>query len=218
MLTKLLSTKDSFFESFYDYDYYARQVKTFDEYLPLIKASVDDFTDDEKAKLQKCTAECDRFLQYVTFPGFDGTKASNIVWKLGKVKGKLYEYGLPHTRLGNLILLPETNINEESNQLIRTLIHEKIHLYQQQYPDDMKIYLDRSNIVKIKKRQYDDLIRVNPDLDNWIYKDQTTGFVYDKAQYTSKYPANILDVKNPNQQFEHPFEKMAVEISRQRKY
>lgn len=217
-LNKLLSTKDGFFESFFDYDYYARNVKTFEEYLPLIKASVDDFTDDEKVKLQRCTTECDRYLQTVSFPGFDGTKASNIVWTLGKVTGKMYEYGLPHTRLQNLIVLPNTNINDDDNQLIRTLIHEKIHLYQQQYPTDIQIYLDRSNIVKFKKRQYDDLIRVNPDLDDWIYKNLTSGFVYDKAQYNSKSPINILDVKNTNQLFEHPFEKMAVEISRQRAY
>jgi hypothetical protein len=217
-LNKLLSTKDGFFESFFDYDYYARNVKTFEEYIPLIKASVDDFTNDEKVKLQKCTTECDRYLQYVSFPGFDGTKASNIVWTLGKVKGKLYEYGLPHTRLQNLIVLSDTNIDDDVNQLTRTLIHEKIHLYQQQYPNDIQIYLDRSNIGKYKKRQYNDLIRVNPDLDDWIYKDLTTGFLYDKAQYNSKSPINILDVKNTNQLFEHPFEKMAVEISRGRKY
>lgn len=217
-LRMLLSTKDMFFESFFDYDYYARQIKTFEEYLPLIQASVDDFTEDEKIKLQKCTAICDHYLQYVTFPGFDGVKASNIVWNLGKVKGTLYEYGLPHTRLRNLIVLPDTNINEDNNQLIRTLIHEKIHLYQQQYPEEVQIYLNKSNLVKYKKREYNDFIRVNPDLDDWIYKDRTTGFLYDKAQYNSKYPRNILDVKTTNQLYEHPFEKMAVEISRQRKY
>jgi hypothetical protein len=215
-LTTLLSTKDKFFESFFDYDYYARQIKTFDDYLPLIDASTDDFTENERLKLLKCTIECDLFLQYVSFPGFDGTKASNIVWKLGKVKGKLYEYGLPHTRLQHLIVISQENIDDEMNQLIRTLIHEKVHLYQQQYPNDVQIYLDRSNIVKLKQRQYDDLIRANPDLDDWIYT--SNGFIYDKAKYSSKFPSSIVDVTNTNQLYEHPFEKMAVEISRQRRY
>jgi hypothetical protein len=217
-LTLLLSTKDAFFESFFDYDYFARQVKTFEEYLPRIAASTSDFTKDEIIKLQKCTSACDHYLQYVNLPGFDGTKASNMVWILGKVQGKLYEDGLPHTRLQKLIVLPQTNINDDENQLIRTLIHEKIHLYQQQYPQDMNVYLNKSNIVKHKKRDYDDFIRVNPDLDNWIYKDVINGFVYNKAKYNSKYPRNILDVENTNQLFEHPFEKMAVEISRHRKF
>ena len=60
------------------------------------------------------------------------------------------------------------------------------------------------------------MIRANPDLDDWIYKDKITGFIY-KCEYTSKEPQNILDVKNTDQLLEHPFEKMAVEISQQRK-
>ena len=149
-----------------------------------------------------------------SFPGFDGVKASNIPWKFGRVTGKLYEYGLAHTRFNDVIIFSEDSLNNTEPQFTKTLIHEKIHLYQKQYPNDVQTYLSYNNIVKVKKREYQDYIRANPDLDDWIYKDNKTGFIF-KCEYNSKIPKNILDVKNTNQLFEHPFEKMAVEISNQ---
>lgn len=208
----LVNNSDRFFDHLFDYDLYARQIKNKDQYFENIKNSVDNFTDQDKIKIRNCTQECDKFLQRVTFPGFDGVKASNINWKLGKVKGKLYEYGLAHTRFNDLIILSDENLADEPAILTRTLIHEKVHLYQKQYPNDIEIYLEQHNFKKIKKREYDDYIRANPDLDDWIYKDNITGLVY-KCTYNSKYPKNILDVNIRNQSFEHPFEKMAVEIS-----
>lgn len=214
LLPILLSEKDNFFKTFFDYDLFARQSKTLQEYFEKIKPAVSFFSENEKNKLQKCSEDCDNYLMSLgnTFPGFDGTKASNIPWKFGRVQGRRYEYGLAHTRFNDVIIFSEESLNNPEPLLTKTLIHEKIHLYQKQYPDDVQTYLNHNNIVKLKKRDYQDYIRANPDLDDWIYKDNKTGFIF-KCEYNSKFPTNILDVKNTNQLFEHPFEKMAVEIS-----
>ena len=210
----LISDKDNFFKTFFDYDLSARQVKTLEEYCEKTKNSVSIFSENEKSKIKKCSEECDKYLISVgsSFPGFDGIKASNIPWKFGKITGRLYEHGLSHTRLNDLIVLSDNCFSNNDQMFTRTLIHEKIHLYQKQYPGDIEIYMNKNNIIRHKKREYSDYIRPNPDLDEWIYKDKKTEFIF-KAEYNSKLPKNILDVKITNQIFEHPFEKMAIDIS-----
>jgi len=220
LLPILTSENDNFFQTFFDYDLlFARQSKTLEEYFEKIQRSVSFFSENEKNKIKKCSEECDKYLMSLgaSFPGFDGVKASNIPWKFGRVQGKLYEYGLAHTRFNDLIIFSEDSLDKSDAQFTKTLIHEKIHLYQKQYPNDVQTYLSHNNIVKVKKREYNDYIRANPDLDDWIYKDEETGFIF-KCEYNSKFPKHILDVKNTNQLFEHPFEKMAVEISSRFKY
>jgi hypothetical protein len=220
LLPILTSKKDNFFQTFFDYDLlFARQSKTLEEYFEKIQRSVSFFSENEKNKIKKCSEECDKYLMSLgaSFPGFDGVKASNIPWKFGRVQGKLYEYGLAHTRFNDLIIFSEDSLDKSDAQFTKTLIHEKIHLYQKQHPNDVQTYLSHNNIVKLKKREYNDYIRANPDLDDWIYKDEKTGFIF-KCEYNSKFPKNILDVKNTNQLYEHPFEKMAVEISGRFKY
>ena len=54
--------------------------------------------------------------------------------------------------------------------------------------------------------------RANPDLDNWIYKDANNN-IY--KSYYNDMPSSIEDIKYypvNNQRFEHPYEKMAIEI------
>ena len=213
LLPIIMSNKDNFFVSFFDYDLVARQSQSLQDYLQKITTTVSSFSPLEKQKLQVCSEESDKFLIKTHFPWFDGVKASNIPWNFGKVTGKVYEDGLPHTRFHNFIILSTENLADNEKVLTRTLIHEKIHLYQKQFPEDVKAFLDYNNIIKIKPREYNDMIRANPDLDNWIYKDQKTGFVF-KCEYNSKFPKHILDVKNNNQLYEHPFEKMAIDVTR----
>ena len=150
----------------------------------------------------------------VAILGFDSIKASNIPWNIGKIKGLLYEHGLPHTRHDDLIILSgEKNLTGDIRSLTRTLIHEKIHIYQKQNIDDVEKYLKINNFEKYKYREYNDIIRANPDLDGWIYKNRLSGNIY-KCEYTSSNPENIMDVKNTGGQiYEHPYENMAVIIS-----
>ena len=212
LLPILTSDKDNFLNSFFDYDLHARQSQSIEEYKQKFATVISSFSFQEKQKLQVCCEQSDEYLMNINYPWFDGVKASSILWNFGKVNGKIYEDGLPHTRFHNFIILSTENLADNKKVLTRTLIHEKIHLYQKQFPEDVKAFLDYNNIIKVKLREYNDLIRVNPDLDNWIYKEQKTGFVF-KSEYKSKFPKHILDLKNNNQSYEHPFEKMAIEVS-----
>ena len=66
--------------------------------------------------------------------------------------------------------------------------------------------------VFLKKRNINDNIRANPDLDNWIYKDDNEN-IY-SAIYKDN-PSTIEDIEYfpvNNQSYEHPYEKMAIEI------
>jgi hypothetical protein len=208
---QLISNHDKFYDTLYDYDWKARKVSSLDQYQDYIRQSVSPFTEAEMAKLRICAKQCDDFLLTVNMPGFDNIKASNIPWKFGKVQGRLYEYGLPHTRHHDLIVLSDVeNLKDDVNTLTRTLIHEKIHLYQKQ--NNVDNYLEINHFEKYKRREYNDMIRANPDLDGWIYRNRISGKIY-KCEYKSNNPENIIDVKNTDQLEEHPFEKMAVNIS-----
>ena len=210
---ELISNNDKFYDTFYDYDWRARKVPSFEKYQEFIRQSVSAFTEDEMTKLRICTKQCDDFLMTVNIPGFDNIKASNIPWKIGKVQGRLYEYGLPHTRHHDLIVLSDVeNLKDDVRTLTRTLIHEKIHIYQKQNEADVEKYLEINHFEKYKQREYNDLIRANPDLDGWIYKNKLSGKLY-KCEYNSNNPENIIDVKNTDQLEEHPFENMAVNIA-----
>jgi hypothetical protein len=209
---ELISDSDGFYSTFFDYDWRARKVGSLKEYETLVRQAVRDFDDKEKEKLRICAAKCDKFLETVNVVGFDNIKALNIGWRFGRVEGRSYEHGLPHTRK-DLIVLSNDDMNEDIRTLTRTLIHEKVHLYQKQNKDDVEMYLNLNNFERLKRREYKDMVRANPDMDQWIYRNRVTGEVY-KCEYTSMNPESIMDVKNTDQMTEHPFEIMATQIGR----
>ena len=90
------------------------------------------------------------------------------------------------------------------------MLHEKVHIYQKLYPEDVDKFLDSYKFRKLKIRDELDNTRANPDVDQWIYVDGNN-MVY-KAEYIHN-PRFLQDTKLQNQLYEHPFEKMAIEIS-----
>jgi hypothetical protein len=213
----LKNSNDNYYSRFYGNDFKARNITNINDYLNIIKESVSDFNENQKDKLKSCIYEVDDFFKSINTDWIDGKKMNNIEWIFGLVKGKDYERGLPHTR-DNIIILSEDHVNNYSNsKLIKTLIHEKVHLYQKMYLDDVNIYLIKNNFVKVKMRDKNDNIRANPDLDDWIYKndkDQTLKAIYNENPTSIEdikyYPINI-------QSYEHPFEKMAIEVEDMKK-
>jgi hypothetical protein len=211
----LMKDDDNYYKSFFDYDLYARHVKNIDDYKSKIKDSVVNLTEKQKNKLIKCCNIVDEKLKGINFDGFDGVKASNIMWKIGAIKGKSYENGLPHTRK-YVIVLPIEKINlKTTKQLCTLLCHEKVHVYQKKYKEDIEKYLKKNNITVLKTREENDLIRANPDLDNYIYTNNNN-IIY-SAKYNSTKPSSIVDIEYNNdgtQSSEHPFEKMAIDIEK----
>lgn len=212
LLNILINNNDNYYDKFYGNDFNARNIKNIDEYKHLMKQSVTDFNDIQKKKIRKCIYNADSYFSKLNLEWFNGNKNNKIKWIIGSVKGKLYENGLPHTR-NNVIIMSHEKINNYSeNFLTKTLIHEKVHIYQKNHSDDIDIYLNKNKFNKIKERDIHDNIRANPDLDNWIYKDNKEN-IY-KAVYKDN-PSSIEDIEYKpidNQSYEHPFEKMAIEI------
>jgi hypothetical protein len=210
----LIDNNDNYYETFYSNDYKTRKIDTIEQYFEYIKKSVDNFDTKSIKKLKKCIDEADLIIGKINFSWFDGKKAIQIPWKLGCIKGKLYENGLPHTR-SDIIIISKENVKEYSmDKLTKTLIHEKVHIYQKKYPGDMLVYLEENNFTIVKERDNDDNIRSNPDLDNFIYKDVDDN-IY-KATYRDN-ASNIEDIiYSPidHQSYEHPYEKMAIFIEK----
>ena len=204
---------DNYFNSFYKLDYVSRNIKNINEYFSMIHNSVDEFTYDEKEKIIKCIQLADNKIKNISLEWFNGNKCLNIPWNIICIKGKLYENGLPHTR-GNYIIISKKDVNEFSiEKLTKTFIHEKVHIYQKIYKDDVDKYLIHHNFSKYKYRTNNDNIRANPDIDKWIYKDKN-GNIY-CAKYINDNPKSIENIEYKpynSQSYEHPFEKMAIFI------
>jgi len=209
----LIKDEDNYYKTFFTYDLYARNIKNIDEYFERIKDSVVNLTETQKNKLIECCNIVDEKLKKINFDGFDGLKASNIMWKIGAIKGKSYENGLPHTRK-YIIVLPIEKINlKTTKQLCKLLCHEKVHVYQKKYKEDIDKYLKKNDITILKIREEKDMVRANPDLDNYIYTNNNN-IIY-SAKYNSAKPSSIVDIEYNNdgtQSSEHPFEKMAIDI------
>jgi hypothetical protein len=209
----ILKNNRKFYDNFHKIDLEVRNVRNINEYIDNIKNDVRNFTLFEKIRLYNCCRIADEKIRNKNYKWFDGNKAYNIKWKFGCVD-KYYEKGFPHTVYGEIIILSKLLLNTYTDsQIIKTLIHEKTHLYQNKYKDDIKYYLDKNGIVYYKKREKTDNIRVNPDTDNLIYKNNNENFYYG-ATFDNN-PDNLNDVSyhNNSSKNEHPYEQMAYEIS-----
>lgn len=116
-----------------------------------------------------------------------------IPWKIAKVHPKT-EWGAPFT-MGDTIFLSEDFFKEASQQnKWRTLVHEKLHVFQRRYPHEVGLlYRDRWGFtfnVGIRNLHKDIPLRGNPDID---------GLIYGKSQYmiaqryTTEKPQSIYD-------------------------
>jgi len=206
----LISDNDNFYSRLYKTDYDVRKINDISEYTSKIRNSVTDFTENEKKYILEIISRINDKFENVNLPWLDGKKFNQLKWKIGLVKGYEYENGLCHTRNDTIIIQRDKLNHNFSN----TMIHEKVHVYQKMYPDDVEIFLKLNNFKKIRKITESDRIRANMDIDDWIYADQNNNEY--KAVF-NKNPVDIQDVTfSPcnSQICEHPLEKMAIDISR----
>ena len=187
---------DDYIKNLSIYDLRARNVKSNDEYLKLVIDSCMDFNEEQKQKLMICANEAKKFYD------------NKINWTFAFVNNN-YEQGYPHTR-GAVIFISNNTINSNNGELTKTLIHESVHIYQRYNKNEIKQYLIENNYYISRKRDKNSLVRSNPDLDEYIYKDKNG--VEMIANYTNENPKGINDISLKNLMFEHPFEKMAYEM------
>ena len=194
--TLLQSDYDHYYDTFFKIDLKVRRVDSIDAYKQKIKKSGLSFSEKDKKRIIEYTTIIDQKLPELSLDWFDGKKASLMTWKIGYIDDK-YEEGFPHTRKAKdgsiVILLSKKYID------IHTLLHEKIHVYQKQFPKDTQKYLKKYQKVGRRRQGY----RSNPDINSYLYE----GF---NGSYLSN-PLSINDIKQ--QWFEHPLERMAIMIT-----
>lgn len=141
----------------------------------------------------------------------------DIPWKIALVSTDLYEEGIPHTRRSVIFLCINRIKNMNDKELTSLLIHEKVHIFQRNYPDvDMIFDL---GFRKITSRDSDMFIRSNPDLDDYVYMDINNGKILVR-KYRSLTPKGISDVYQSTQRnrlhdYEHPYEYIAYKIEKE---
>ena len=223
--------EDRYVANLSPFDLYARKVSSKEEYINIIKGEATHFNKGDKLILDKCTKKADELLRNINIntisseSNLDYSKylnykdIANIKWVLAITRndnGGKYEDGLPHTRK-HIIFLSQDFLNYSEDEIIKLLIHEKIHIYQRHNEALFKtiIYnmgyteISLDNDISHDKLKY---IRSNPDVNNNIYKNVHTGKLM-ICLYSSDKPKNINDIIIQNYSMEHPYEKIAYEIS-----
>jgi hypothetical protein len=171
-------------------------------------------TPSQKQFLYRACEAADRILAQIQLPYLDGPTAANMQWKIGLFKGREYEFGYPHT-IHDVILLPlHACETDDFSRLCALMIHEKTHVYQKCFPEHAQLYLRLHGFERVQPRTLETTeVRPNPDTDNWIYRHRESGVWYVMNEAYSIPPSE----RDPNPQFyEHPFERMAIEIARRK--
>ena len=227
----LESDEDRYVANLSPIDLYARKVASKEEYINIIKGEATHFNKGDKLMLDKCTKKADELLRNINIntigseSNLDYSKylnykdIANIKWVLAITRsdnGGKYEDGLSHTRK-NIIFLSQDVLNYSEDEIIKLLIHEKIHIYQRYNEASFKTIIYNmgyaestdSQAISQDKLKY---VRSNPDVNNKIYKNVHTGEVM-ICLYSSDKPKRINDIIIENYAMEHPYEKIAYEIS-----
>ena len=230
----LESDEDRYVAKLSPIDLYARKVSSKEEYINIIKGEATHFNKGDKLILDKCTKKADELLRNININTISSESnlnyskylnykdIANIKWVLAITRsdnGGKYEDGLSHTRK-HVIFLSQDVLNYSEDEIIKLLIHEKIHIYQRQNEALFKTIIYNMGYVEISespespeiskdKLRY---VRSNPDVNNKIYKNKHTGELM-ICLYTSDKPKNINDIIIEKYSMEHPYEKIAYEIS-----
>lgn len=204
---QVIKSNQTFWEDLDHEEWRKRNVNTFQEYIQSVHHDFVEPTPDEYQMLYSACQQADQLFANHTIPNFAGEMAVKIPWKIGVFQGTRYEFGWPHT-MSDVIFIPKHSFEDQDDKLVKLLVHEKVHLYQRLFCDLTQQYLRQFGFVKWRRRTQDDKhIRPNPDLDGWIYK-----------QFDHPYGMELMhQVPTPDtnpQFYEHPYERMAIEISR----
>ncbi len=196
--------RDKYISSMSIVDLYARRVDTPEQYMEKASAQAMDFTKSEKDRITILVNN----IKYVDLKrfGIDMKKWNEIPYIFAKCN---YEDQYPHTR-NDVIILNDRTINRSDDELLNTIVHEKVHVYQKMYPNDILLYLTRVGYKKVGEKSMYPLARSNPDIDNNIYMGPN-GKIH-VGEYNSSTPRDIWDI-NTTSEGEHPLELMAYTIA-----
>lgn len=213
-------------------DLIARDIGNVNSYKKLYKDGLKQFSDNEKEKLSSITEQINEILKK------QNTKSKllySIPWKIAKIDFNI-ENGFPHTH-GDIIIISNKFFELPQAVMVETLLHEKIHIYQRQYPLYTFKLISLWDFYVIDRLENYKESRNNPDINNFVYskKGDDKPFV---QIYNSKHPNGIndsavyyykimsvdekevekqvekrdLNISDVVTQYEHPYEIMATFI------
>ena len=197
----------------YDYYYYMsdenlklRGIDNVSEYLKNINKLFYTCSYYESKLIKRAVHKANKRINNLNYAGFYPYKLKDIPWTFGFSNSNDYEFGFPQTQ-GQIIILNKNNIH--MSDLVTLLIHERIHIYQKLYPNDVDEFIDYYNFQKVSKKTNTD--RANPDTNNFLYK-----------RFNEIYECKIVKDDSDNHKaacakndsmYEHPYEYMAYMIS-----
>lgn len=207
----ILNDHDYYIQNMSELDLKARGVSNFEEYLTRTIYNIVEISSSNKAKLNRCAEKADKFFSQIPFNPYinNGEQLKNINWIFACINDK-YEEGFPHTRSKIIFLSPRIIALPEYN-LTKTLIHEKIHIYQRYNYFKIRHALYLKGYTPHKNRAMEDNLRSNPDTDNIIYMTPKGTYMYGK--YNTNNPKSINDI-DISGDYEHPFEMISYEIEK----
>jgi len=159
---KNIVNKSIYFDKMSRLDLIARKSGSSEDYKRKYYNSLIAFNNADKSKLEKCIKNIDlKIKKYKNLYAID--------WKFAKVSDDI-ELGYPHTLEDTIVLSPKF-LETPEDQMMITLLHEKIHIYQRRYPLETEELILNILNYKIKSVNSDilELARNNPDINNLNY-------------------------------------------------
>ena len=207
-----ISDRDNYVKNMSSLDIKALKSSSKEDYLNKSISDSDDFTNSEKRILIKACGEADHFFRsFNKIPNINFKNIADIKWVLSKTEGKYYEGGYPHTRENIIFITPDV-INHY--EIVRILVHEKMHVFERLFPNEMRIWTDLEGYVPYKNFKDYPMRRSNPDLDGIVYLDKNGNETL--VQFTTTNPNSIDDKVtypgNKDWKVEHPNETLAYRV------
>lgn len=152
-------------------------------------------------------------------------KLLSIRWRFALLQPTVHaEGGFPHTH-GDVICLPLTIVDGRDRDVIETLVHEKVHVFQRMFARETDAYVARDGYEKVgadeKVNTTDAETRSNPDLDGNLYARRgrrcATMSVFAGRSLSSVERVCAREDGGQSDdvvdEYEHPYERMAYELA-----
>lgn len=195
-------------------DLHARAAVSKEAYLERASKAAIDFSAPERSLLVRLSREVDRMLwrradSLEQRIGVDVNTLVRLPWTFALTRASAYENGLPHTR-ADIIFVSTALFQKSESNIMRMLLHEKIHVYQRLNPSFVQASLKRLGFKKWKRLRSlgNPRLRANPDVDGWAYLSPWTGSPPMIPLYASLKPRHVSDAHG-SFSTSHPYEWMA---------
>lgn len=189
--------QSDFFDSLSEHDLKARSkegtlLQGGEHYRNDYKSAYEELTETDKTLLTRVIVEANK----LTTPY---KNLQQLEWRIVKVKNTV-EYGLPHT-IGNMIVINRDTLLRPEKELVKTMIHEKLHIYQRMNSASARQWITQNGFRALLPSEFAtlnkellQLRRSNPDLDTNTYVHIKSNLVL-RQLYNSNMPTSIMDSK-----------------------